>query len=89
MERRYRYFVTYRGTGLPLALHDELQPCQIENRLTYFRAEFDDQARLVCVQKLVYGGVEMEHRYSYYPDGKLKRAEIADAEGEIRALEFA
>lgn len=84
-----RYFLTYSGVKLPLRLLNELSPDQIENRNTYFRGDFDAQDRLVGLQKLVYGAVELEHRYTYDDHGVLIHAEITDADGEVTTLEFA
>jgi hypothetical protein len=39
-------------------------------------------------QEMVYGEVELEHRYEYYDSDVLKRAEVIDAEGEMTVLRF-
>ncbi len=83
-----RYFVTYSGVKLPLRLLNELDATQLENRNTFFRGYFDTQERLVKLQKIVYSEIEMEHRYTYQSDGRLKHAEIIDAEGEVTAMAF-
>lgn len=83
-----RFFLTYSGVNLPLNLMTELEPEQIGHRNTYFQGYFDDQDHLVGLQKMVYGEVEMEHRYAYHRNGKLKRAEITDADGELTVLDF-
>jgi hypothetical protein len=83
-----RYFVTYSGVKLPLRLLNELDASQLENRNTFFRGYFDAQERLVKLQKIVYSEIEMEHRYTYQSDGRLKHAEIVDAEGEATAMTF-
>jgi hypothetical protein len=83
-----RYFVTYSGVKLPLKLLNELEPDQRGNRNTFFRGYFDDQDRLTCVQKVVYGDVELDHRYAYYDSGVLRRAEITDADGELTVMTF-
>lgn len=83
-----RYFLSYSGVKLPLKLVNELAESDTENRNTYFRATYDERARMVLCQKLVYGEVEMEHRYSYYESGALEGAEITMA-GETRQIRFA
>jgi hypothetical protein len=83
-----RYFLTYTGVKLPLTLLNELEPGQLGNRITYFRGDYDGQSRLVSLQKIVYGEVEMEHRYHYDENGLLRRAEIIDIDGEVNVLAF-
>ena len=83
----YRYFVTYSGVKLPLRLVTPIQKAEIENRNTYIRAEFDDQDRLIGVEKLVYGEVELMHRYEYDLEGKLKAAHIT-MDGQTTAMNF-
>jgi hypothetical protein len=83
-----RYFLTYTGVKLPLTLLNELQPDQLGNRITFFRGKYDGQGRLVGLQKIVYGEVEMEHRYHYDETGLLRRAEIIDIDGEVNVLTF-
>ncbi len=87
-EADYRYFVTYSGVKLPLRLVNQIQPLELENRNTYIRAQFDGQDRLVAVEKLVYGEVELAHRYEYQPDGSLKAAHIT-MDGETTVMDFA
>lgn len=81
-----RYFLAYTGVKLPLTLLNELEPNQLENRITYFCADYDGQDRLIGIQKMVYGEVEMEHRYEYDEAGILRKAEIIDIDGEVTAL---
>ncbi len=83
-----RYFLTYSGVNLPLTLLNELEPDQLKNRIAFFRGDYDGQDRLTGVQKMVYGEVEMEHRYQYDETGVLRRAEISDIDGEVTVLTF-
>jgi hypothetical protein len=83
----YRYFITYSGMKLPLRLVNPIEERDLENRNTYFRAEYDDQERLVAVEKLVYGEVELQHRYGYDTSGALKVAHIT-MDGETTVMEF-
>ncbi len=84
-----RYFVTYSSVKLPLKLVNPLSAEDRQNRNTFFRAYFDTEQRLQLCQKLVYGEVELEHRYRYYPSGVLQQAEITDVDGELTVLDFA
>jgi hypothetical protein len=83
-----RYFVTYSGVKLPLKLCQPLEAGALGNRNTFFRAWFDAQERITGFQKIVYGEVELEHRYEYSASGALESAEIVDAEGEVTVLHF-
>ncbi|BBL59167.1 DUF6156 family protein [Methylomonas koyamae] len=84
-----RYFISYSGVKLPLKLVNELpDESHLENRNTYFRGFFDGNERLLLLEKLVYGDVELRHRYRYHANGALADAEITDADGEIDILRF-
>jgi hypothetical protein len=83
-----RYFVTYTGIKLPFKLVNELQEEAVQNRNTYFVGHFDAQDRLTGFDKLAYGEIELKHRYSYHPNGKLSAAEITDIDGEVTMLLF-
>lgn len=83
-----QFFLSYSGVALPLNLVSEITPDGVENRNTYFGACVDDAGRLTLIHKVVYGEVEMSHRYEYAPEGWLKRAEIINADDEGRRLLF-
>ena len=84
----HRCFLSYSGTGLPLNLVGEIELAETENRNTYFGAQYDDQARELLIHKVVYGEVELEHRYQYYDNGALQCAVIINIDGEEQRLEF-
>jgi hypothetical protein len=83
-----RHYVTYSGVKLPLKLVNPLEDADIANRNTYFRAYFDGRDRMVLCEKVVYGEVELQHRYEYYDNGSLKQAEISEADDEPRVMRF-
>jgi len=83
-----RYFVTYSGVKLPLKLCQPLDEASLSNRNTFFRAWFDGLDRITAFQKMVYGEVEMEHRYEYDESSSLVKAEIVDAEGQVTVMSF-
>lgn len=83
-----RYFITYSGVKLPLKLVSPLEDAELQNRNTFFRGYFDPRDRLMLCQKMVYGEIELEHRYDYYDSGALQQAEITDADGEVTLLLF-
>lgn len=83
-----RFFVTYTGVKLPFKLVNELQASEVENRNTFFRGYFDEQDRLTGFDKLAYGEIELIHRYEYGDNGKLKKTEITDIDGEVTILNY-
>lgn len=83
-----RCFLTYTGVKLPFNLVTPLSAAEVDNRNTYFKGWFEGD-RLLGFDKMVYGEVELAHRYAYRDDGALKRAEITDMDGEVTVLEFA
>lgn len=86
-EQSWRYFVTYSGVKLPLRLVNPLAREDLANRNTFFRALFDAQDRMVACDKMVYGDVQMSHRYEYAPGGTIARAEITMGD-EVTVMEF-
>jgi hypothetical protein len=83
-----RFFLTYSGVKLPLRLVDPLPAEALSNRNTYLRASFDAAGRLLAVEKMVYGEVELSHRYGYDDGGVLRRAEIHMLDEESMILHF-
>ncbi len=83
-----RFFITYSGVKLPFKLINELQADETENRNTYLRCYFDAQDQLSGFDKLAYGDIELQHRYSYHDNGQLSVAEITDIDGEVTLLIF-
>lgn len=87
--RDCRCYVSYTGIKLPLKLVNQLEPADVDNRNTFFRGHFDGQDRLTFCEKIVYGEIEMTHRYEYHPGGTLALAEIVTpAEDDIVVLHF-
>lgn len=83
-----RHFVSYTGVSLPLKLITPLEDESLDRRITYFRGYYNDQEQLMAVEKVVYGEIEFEHRYQYHPDGRLKSAELIEADEEPRVMQF-
>lgn len=83
-----RHFITYSGVKLPLKLVTPLTESELQNRNTFFRGYFDSTDKLLLCEKLVYGEVELEHRYRYFENGVLQEAEITDADGEVTVMTF-
>jgi hypothetical protein len=83
-----RHFTSYSGVSLPLKLVSPLSDSELDNRNTFYRGFFDESDLLITCQKVVYGEVELEHRYEYHANGNLKRAEITDADGDVEVMLF-
>jgi hypothetical protein len=83
-----RFFVSYTGIKLPFNLVNPIAVEALTNRNTYIRAYFNEAGALTCFEKIVYGEVELAHRYEYYDNGSLKRAEISMPEEEPLFLCF-
>jgi hypothetical protein len=88
LQMECRYFVTYSGVKLPLKLCQPLEEAALSNRNTFFRAWYDALDRITGFQKMVYGEVELEHRYKYDENNALMMAEIIDVEGEVTVMNF-
>lgn len=86
-EPTIRYFTTYSGVSLPFNLTAELSEAETQNRNTFFRGCFDTDGRLQSFQKVVYGEIELEHRYQYGDAGELLRTEVVDEDGEVTVVE--
>lgn len=82
------YFTTYSGVALPFRLVEPISPEQIANRNTFIRAWFDAAERLAGFDKLVYGEVELAHRYSYHATGQLAFAVIRMVDEETVVMAF-
>jgi hypothetical protein len=83
-----RFFVSYSGVKLPFNLINAIAAEALSNRNTFIRAYFDDAERLSGFDKMVYGEVELSHRYEYHGNGRLKRAEIMMLDEEPVAMDF-
>ena len=83
-----RFFVSYSGVKLPFNLVNAIAPEALSNRNTFIRAWFDQAGMLSGFDKLVYGEVELSHRYEYHDNGRLRRAEIVMLDEEPVAMRF-
>ena len=83
-----RFFVSYTGVKLPLKLVNPIEADALSNRNTFIRAYFNDAGLLMGFDKMVYGEVELAHRYAYHDNGILKQAEIAMLDEDTVTLCF-
>lgn len=83
-----RFFVSYSGVKLPFNLVNPIPADGLSHRNTFIRAYFDGAGTLSGFDKVVYGEVELSHRYQYHANGALKRAEIVMQDEEPAALVF-
>ncbi|MGO9674171.1 MAG: DUF6156 family protein [Methylocella sp.] len=84
-----QFFVSYSGVKLPLNLINPIAADALSNRNTFIRAYFDEAGVLTGFDKVVYGEVELAHRYQYDDAGVLRRAEIAMVDEDAVVLQFA
>lgn len=87
-ETECRFFVSYSGVKLPCNLVNPIAPDGLSNRNTFIRAYYDKEGALTGFDKIVYGEVELAHRYQYYRNGALRRAEIAMLDEDAVVLHF-
>lgn len=88
VDQECRFFVSYSGVKLPFNLVNAIAAEALSNRNTFIRAYFDQAGMLSGFDKVVYGEVELSHRYQYHGNGRLRRAEIAMLDEEPAALDF-
>lgn len=82
------FFVSYSGVKLPLKLVNPVAAEALSNRNTFIRAYFDTAGMLTGFDKLVYGEVELAHRYEYHHNGVLKSAKITMLDEDPVVLSF-
>ncbi|WP_245263396.1 DUF6156 family protein [Azorhizobium doebereinerae] len=83
-----RFFVSYTGVKLPFTLVNAIDPGALSNRNTFIRAYFDGAGVLRGFDKVVYGEIELAHRYDYHADGVLSRAAIVMLDEDPAELAF-
>lgn len=87
-DQECRFFVSYSGVKLPFNLVNPISAEALSHRNTYIRAYFDKAGILSGFDKVVYGEVELSHRYQYDDNGVLRRAEIVMLDEEPAELIF-
>jgi hypothetical protein len=83
-----RYYLSYRGVEPPSIMVGPLAEEALANRNTFIRAYFDRAGVLHGFDKIVYGEVELSHRYQYHPNGRIRRAEIAMPDEDPGTVDF-
>ena len=83
-----RFFVTYTGVKMPFRLVEQIPQEQLTHRNTFIRAWFDGAGQLTGFDKMVYGEIELAHRYAYHGNGALQRAEVRMAEEDTVVVAF-
>ena len=88
IQENCQFFISYSGVKLPLNLVNPIAADALANRNTYIRAYYNGAGVLTGFDKLVYGEVELAHRYQYDDNGVLRRAEIAMVDEDVVVLQF-
>ncbi|CCE00765.1 DUF6156 family protein [Bradyrhizobium sp. STM 3809] len=83
-----QFFVSYTGVKLPLRLVTPIAPEQLSNRNTFIRGYFNAAGALTGFEKVVYGEIELTHRYNYHANGALRSAEIVMLDEDPVTLHF-
>lgn len=83
-----RFYVTYTGVKMPFRLVEAIPAEQLTHRNTFIRAYFDAAGQLTGFDKMVYGEVELAHRYEYHPSGALRRAEVTMVDEDTVVVAF-
>jgi hypothetical protein len=83
-----RFFVSYSGVKMPFNLVNAIAEESLSNRNTFIRAYFDKAGVLTGFDKVVYGEVELTHRYEYHDNGTLRRAEVAMLDEDAVVVSF-
>jgi hypothetical protein len=83
-----RFFVSYSGKTLPPNLVTAIPADGLSHRNAFIRAYFDATGLLKGFDKVVYGEVELAHRYDYHGNGSLSRARILSPDEDPASLEF-
>jgi hypothetical protein len=83
-----RFFVSYSGVNLPLRLVGVIDSAALSHRNSFIRASFDPAGVLKGFDKVVYGVVELSHRYDYRENGVIEKAEISGLDEEPVLLCF-
>jgi len=83
-----RYFVSHGRVDLPPILVGATDAAAFSHRNTFIRAHFDRAGVLKGFDKVVYGEVELAHRYDYHDNGVIRRAEISGFDEEAVAPRF-
>ncbi|MDQ0505253.1 DUF6156 family protein [Xanthobacter agilis] len=87
-EASCRYFITYTGVKVPFKLVEPIAAEHLTHRNTFIKAYFDAAGVLTGFDKMVYGEVELAHRYAYHANGRLSRADVTmDEETVILAFD--
>jgi hypothetical protein len=87
-QQECRFFVSYSGVKLPFNLVNPIAAEALSNRNTFIRAYFDKAGLLRGFEKVVYGEVELAHRYEYHENDILSRAEIVMLDEDPVTLSF-
>lgn len=86
--RNRRFFVSYSGVKLPFNLVNPIPEEGLSNRNTFIRAYFNEADVLVGFDKVVYGEIELAHRYEYHANGLLSLAEINMLDEDVVVMRF-
>jgi len=82
------YFLTFAGYKQPLRLRKKVRKEEAEAAAAYYIGSFNKEGKLVRAIKMLHGTVAFDFNYTYYPNGKLKSFNSANADGSTIIREF-
>jgi Family of unknown function (DUF6156) len=86
------YFSGWDGYRLPIRLTGRITKEEAEaiaaRGSAYLIGHFDDEGRLIRDVKMLNGAVFFEHRYDYYPSGKLRRVSVTNPKGVVTTRQY-
>lgn len=76
------YFSSFSGYSIPLKLVDKITRDEAIARDSYYVAIYDDEGKLLSVEKYFQGKLFFKHEYSYRDNGVLQESRVVNAEGQ-------
>jgi hypothetical protein len=81
------YFQSFAGYSLPLKPVHKISKEEAEASRTYCVGYFND-GKLVRLTRVLDGAKFFDHVYVYYPDGRLRHAEVTNRDGVVKTHDF-
>lgn len=80
--RKKYYFTGFSGYSIPLKLTGKIKKEDITIGQSYYIGTYDDEDRLIKVEKFFKDKLFFIHQYIYYSNGIIKESRVINANGE-------